>query len=102
MNEPVIKLTEGKFEGARKQGSWVLRYPNGQIWQTGSYQDDCKDGQWSIYHPDGRLASRGPYRHNRRHGEWLLFDESGESIGTCRYLAGRLLYVTKGLQDQAA
>ncbi len=44
-------------ERGLKQGSWTVRYPNGNIRYTGTFKDDKPVGELARFHPDGnRMA----------------------------------------------
>ena len=49
-----IVLTEGYYKNNKKNGPFILRYPNGQVYAKGNYKDDMYDGRWETFFEDGK------------------------------------------------
>ena len=58
-------------------GEWRWYHENGQLLQTGSFEDERKVGIWRRYHPNGALHDEGEYLADKRVGEWKTHDDAG-------------------------
>jgi antitoxin component YwqK of YwqJK toxin-antitoxin module len=83
----------------RKQGQWIKRYPNKNIYYDGFFIDDHPVGEFrtyyenttlmshlifssdgkeavaTIYHPNGNISSKGKYIEQKKEGKWQFFSE---------------------------
>jgi antitoxin component YwqK of YwqJK toxin-antitoxin module len=44
---------EGSYANGKKEGTFSLYYPNGQLDQSGQYANDKKTGKWEYFYEDG-------------------------------------------------
>ena len=62
-----------------KQGLWIFfneEYANGVV-QKGYYKDGKKDGEWIVYYPNGKIKSKAIYRNNRIYGSVISYYPNG-------------------------
>ena len=65
-------------------------YENGQLKETGNYQDGKQDGLWEFYRENGNIRERVTYRNDLMHGTHETFYDSGEINWKRNYKDGAL------------
>jgi antitoxin component YwqK of YwqJK toxin-antitoxin module len=58
-------------------GEWKYFYPNGKLECKGMYINDIPQGEWVFHFPDGKLKSKGKYKDGTRHGFWYEYEDTG-------------------------
>ena len=57
----------------------------GELMQTGSFDDEKRVGIWKRYPPNGALDDEGEYIDDRKAGEWRTYDVNGEVVKKTRH-----------------
>jgi len=75
LGKPVVPGHNRTDEHGRKQGHWVERNANGDVFE-GAYVDDKRHGPWVLRFADGGVQE-GPFVDGKRHGHWVERFASG-------------------------
>lgn len=68
------------------QGKWINYYNNGQVQETGYFEQNRVEGPIKKYHPNGQLQAVGTYKNWRiRVGVWRYYDAGGTLLRTVDY-----------------
>ena len=79
--------TEGRYEGGKRQGQWLIRKSDGEAW-SGAYVNGKRQGMWLERYPDGSV-SKGAMLYGKRHGWWLRRDSSGKRLDKTLWRDGK-------------
>ncbi|MCK9321891.1 MAG: hypothetical protein PHP52_04220 [Bacteroidales bacterium] len=90
---------EGPLENQRRNGKWVARYENGNIWSVGYYKDGLKFGASNVYYENGKIRYTKNYEKDVAEGLWEFYDENGDILGKVMYENGKKLW-EEGTSDQ--
>ncbi len=61
---------------------------NGEVMQTGSFDDERNTGVWKRYHPHGALYHEGEYVNDMKVGEWRTYHANGALAKTTHHRTG--------------
>ncbi len=64
----------------RKQGLWIYfndKYEGGIV-QKGYYKDGKKEGEWIVYYPNGNIKTKSFYKNNRIYGPVITYYKNGK------------------------
>src|SRR5436190_1119518 len=64
-SKKITAKAEGELRNGVPEGRWVFKYPNGAVFQRGSYQKGRRSGTWLHYMQDGTLAAEVRYSSGR-------------------------------------
>ena len=56
---------QGSFKNGKKDGSWIMYYDNGQLWEKENYKNGKRNGYTIRYWNNGQLYSKGDYRNGK-------------------------------------
>jgi hypothetical protein len=73
-------LATGECENVNiKKGVWIYRYPNGNPWTIGYYNNNMMDGIWKEFYDDSLHTQRSItfYNQNRANGTRYIYDKDG-------------------------
>jgi antitoxin component YwqK of YwqJK toxin-antitoxin module len=59
-------------------GEWKYFYTNGELECKGKFINDAPQGEWVFYYPDGTLKSTGVFKEGQRHGLWFEYNDNGK------------------------
>ena len=71
-----IQMT-GKMKDNKNVGEWKYYFLDGSIQTTGFYDNDIPTGHWMWYNPDGKVIEEGEYIDGKREGAWKNYDSLG-------------------------
>ena len=74
-----------------KTGEWTYYYKNGQVKQTGAFEDDEKTGEWTLYRKNGAVNAKGPYKKGQRNGDWLFYHHNGRKSGKITFFNNTII-----------
>lgn len=63
---------------SRKQGSWLLYYPTGEIKAKGKYVRNMRTGKWTFYYKNQKIEQTGFYKRGYPINEWRWYYPSGK------------------------
>lgn len=66
---------KGSYSNGLEDGPYERYYESGQLSVKGGFSDGLWDGPWESYAADGQLQARGSYADGERCGRWI---EGGE------------------------
>jgi antitoxin component YwqK of YwqJK toxin-antitoxin module len=58
-------------------GEWKYYYTNGNLECKGMYINDVPQGEWVFYYPDNTLKSKGSFKEGLRNGLWYEYEPDG-------------------------
>lgn len=67
----------GKMKDNKNVGEWKYYFLDGSIQTTGFYDNDIPTGHWMWYNPNGKVIEEGEYTDGKREGEWKNYDSLG-------------------------
>jgi uncharacterized protein len=81
----------GVLDGfGKKQGIWKEFYPQGGLRSEGSYRDGIRTGKWTFYYVNGEVEQTGNYNNQgKEHGEWIWYYQGGQTRREESYLSGK-------------
>lgn len=80
---------EGQYRDDHRFGLWRYYYPQRQLEQIGSFNDQGKpDGEWNWYYPSGKILRQEYYRNGLRQGPILEYHENGAILSKGQYENG--------------
>ncbi|MEE4115497.1 MAG: hypothetical protein V2I37_04980 [Marinilabiliaceae bacterium] len=89
-NDEGVVVSEGIIdEEGNKSGKWINFYPDGNIMEEGSYQDNRKTGTWNYYSRSGKIIQKGSFRNGRNDGRWYWYYDDGNILREEDYYQGR-------------
>ena len=69
---------QGKFQEGRRVGEWKFWHPNGKVAKVVNYKNGLEDGMVIVYRADGTKNLVRSYKEGKKHGKWLSYDDTGE------------------------
>ncbi len=66
-------------------GQWKWYRENGELMQTGSFENEKKVGIWKRYRPNRVLYDEGEYIDDKKVGQWRRYDANGKMSKTTRH-----------------
>lgn len=82
-------LSEGDLTGGRKNGEWIMYFPDGGIQAKGSYKNDIKVGKWIYYYENKNIQQIAYYDNfGKATDTWYWFFDDGDSLAIQEYLGG--------------
>jgi antitoxin component YwqK of YwqJK toxin-antitoxin module len=76
--EPEAKVEEGKYLNSLKMGIWKHYFPNGNLQNKLTYENNRPNGYAIMYHENGKIAEEGNWKNNRWVGNYKLYYENGQ------------------------
>jgi len=66
-------------KGKIKEGVWIYKYPNGNLWAIGSYSNNKKNGIWKEFYEDTTYSLRSitNYYQDKANGLRFIYDTDG-------------------------
>lgn len=55
-------------------------FPNGQLWEIGSFKNDQKVGEWKTYYDNGQIRVEKTYENGLIQGELKMYEDNGEIL----------------------
>lgn len=71
------------------EGAWEEQYENGNLKETGTYENGLRSGKWKFYNEDGKINQSGSFRKGKPHGEWKWYYMDGTLRRQENYRNGR-------------
>jgi len=90
-------LSEGK-----KQGSWAIFFPTGQVHILEHYLDNLKNGLYVQIGRNGNIQEQSYFRHDTLHGQLLKFAAGGRLTLEENYFMGKLDSLRKVYYERGA
>ncbi len=85
-------IREGQLapSGGHRVGPWVIRFPDGNLYTEGSYDDQgYETGRWISYYQTGNKYSTGDYLQGDETGHWVMWHSNGTKSEEGDYLHGQ-------------
>lgn len=73
------------FTECLHHGLYMNFYPNGQLKDSGYYQNGLREGLWDEWINNGTLRSTGAYRRGLKQDTWKYYSPTGQLIGIKMY-----------------
>jgi antitoxin component YwqK of YwqJK toxin-antitoxin module len=70
--------TLGYYRFGKKDGTWAVFYPTGQIWSENTFKNDSLNGATTNYYENGKKRYTGFYKSGKPSGTWQFFDSTGK------------------------
>lgn len=80
-----MKIKGRKNEDGERNGVWRYYYENGVEQSVGVYTNGKKEGIYIVRYPNNLLRYRGEYEEDEQVGIWQFYDEEGNLIETKNY-----------------
>jgi len=81
----IVKWSNGNLkiqgilqEDTIKQGTWQTWYQNGQLRDSGRFDDNRREGYWKYIYANGILSKEGKYIGHSEEGLWVWYYENGQ------------------------
>jgi antitoxin component YwqK of YwqJK toxin-antitoxin module len=68
---------KGMIKDNLNEDTWIYYYQSGQIETEGSFKQDLPEGKWKWYYENGKLKEEGNFVAGNREGEWIIYDIDG-------------------------
>lgn len=75
---PEAKVEEGEFANNRKEGVWVMYYPDGATKSEITFAMNRPKGHYKTYYPNGIVEEEGDWSNNRNTGHFERRYENGQ------------------------
>jgi antitoxin component YwqK of YwqJK toxin-antitoxin module len=72
------KVEEGKYLNSLKVGIWKHYFPNGNIQNKLTYENNRPNGYAIMYHENGKISEEGNWKNNRWVGNYKLYYDNGQ------------------------
>jgi antitoxin component YwqK of YwqJK toxin-antitoxin module len=72
------KVEEGKYLNSLKIGIWKHYFPNGNLQNKLTYENNRPNGYAVMYHDNGKISEEGNWKNNRWVGNYKLYYENGQ------------------------
>lgn len=63
-------------------------YSNGNIKESGVFENGLKDDQWTLYTENGNIEAIAFYNLGKKTGTWIVYDETGKKRFEMSYIDG--------------
>lgn len=90
------QVVEKKDGSLFKDGYYKEWFSNGQISESGQYNDNLRTGKWRIYYSTGNLKEEGEYKKDQKVGNWSYYAENSQILELSNYNSDEL----DGLQKE--
>ena len=91
---------EPKLEAFGNLVKATYYYENGQVQQTGFFEDGKLEGQWVAYDTNGMKQSVGEYSNGAKTGKWVFF--SADNLAEVNYSNNKIQSVKNWKQEAIA
>lgn len=71
------------------EGEWEERYSNGNVKESGTYENGLRTGKWLFYHENGKMNQTGSFRKGKPHSVWKWYYSDGSMKREENYRNGR-------------
>ena len=71
-------VQKGYYKDGKKQGQWIIYYPNGNIKSKITFKDNKPYGPAEIYYPNGQLSEKGFWKINKWIGDYQYYYSNGK------------------------
>jgi antitoxin component YwqK of YwqJK toxin-antitoxin module len=71
------KVEEGKYLNSLKVGIWKHYFPNGNMQNKLTYENNRPNGYAIMYHDNGKISEEGNWKNNRWVGDYKLYYDNG-------------------------
>ena len=68
---------KGIIKDNLNEGEWIYYYQSGQVESEGFFKQDLPEGKWKWYYENGNLKEEGNFVAGNREGEWIIYDIDG-------------------------
>lgn len=72
------KVEEGMYADNKKTGIWKEYYPNGNVKNKITFENNRPNGYAIMYHDNGKISEEGLWKNNRWVGDYKLYYENGQ------------------------
>lgn len=72
------KVEEGVYLDNKKTGVWKEYYPNGNLKNKITFENNRPNGYAIMYHDNGKVSEEGLWKNNRWVGDYKLYYENGQ------------------------
>ena len=76
--EPKQKVEEGDYRDSKKTGFWKEFFPNGNLKNKITFENNRPNGYAIMYHENGKISEEGLWKNNRWVGDYKLYYENGQ------------------------
>jgi antitoxin component YwqK of YwqJK toxin-antitoxin module len=74
---PDATVEEGKYMNSLKVGIWKHYFPNGNLQNKLTFENNRPNGYAIMYHDNGKISEEGNWKNNRWVGQYKLYYETG-------------------------
>jgi len=74
---PDATVEEGKYMNSLKVGIWKHYFPNGNLQNKLTFENNRPNGFAIMYHENGKISEEGNWKNNRWVGPYKLYHENG-------------------------
>lgn len=71
-------VQEGRYADSKKKGQWKEYYPNGNVKNKITYENNRPNGYAIMYHDNGKISEEGLWQNNRWVGDYKLYYDNGQ------------------------
>ncbi|MFI5150383.1 MAG: toxin-antitoxin system YwqK family antitoxin [Bacteroidia bacterium] len=71
------KVEEGKYLNSLKVGIWKHYFPNGNLQNKLTYENNRPNGYAIMYHENGKISEEGNWKYNKWVGDYKLYYDNG-------------------------
>ena len=68
---------QGSIENAKKDGSWIAYWENGQLLYKCDFKNGNLDGSYISYWDNGQLLTKGNWKNGKEEGYWVRYKQDG-------------------------
>lgn len=79
----VMEIREGRLNGEVK-----YYYANGNLLESGNYDNGQKNGKWLRYNESGITVGLAIYSAGKKNGTWIVWNDAGTKIFEMHYTNG--------------
>lgn len=84
------RAASGQFHRDRKQGTWIIWYPSGQVRDSLFYQKDLPEGSYYTFFENGKLSGQGKFLKGLEDSTWQWYHANGRIASVEEYQKGIL------------
>jgi len=77
-NNKGIKIEEGTFVHAKKEGETKIWYENNQLKMTGFYKNGYRDSLWTFYYPNNIKQEEGYFKKDNKVNIWKSWYDNNQ------------------------
>jgi len=75
---PDVTVEEGKYMNSLKVGIWKHYFPNGNLQNKLTFENNRPNGYAIMYHENGKISEEGNWKNNRWVGPYKLYYDNGQ------------------------